>query len=169
MNYTLVRGMTIGKTTKKVTRKGSRPKRVLVVFIVNGVEVPVSMNSTDLVKSGRDQALNLSYNIGRPADEWEIHNSAGDPIDPDGELLESGVNSGDWLFLNLGIGVGGDKVVKQLVVETSSCDDCMFLCDGCPVTQDKRFCKLTGFEIEDGTVIHEDRKLPDKPVLIEKE
>jgi hypothetical protein len=77
--------MTIGKT-KKVTRKG-RPKRVLVVFIVNGVEVPVPMNSTDLVKSGRDQALILSDNIGRPADEWEIHNSAGDPIDPDGELF----------------------------------------------------------------------------------
>lgn len=80
---------------------------IKIVFIVNGVDVPVKLKETSFVFTGRNQALRLSNNMGRPFDEWEIHNAAGEPLAPKTRVKSLGLVDGDRLFLNLGVGAGG--------------------------------------------------------------
>ena len=78
-----------------------------IVFIVNGVDVPVDVNLNAPIKTGRNKALELSNNTGRPPEEWEIHDDAGQPLDPNKKAGQLGLKDGDRLFLNLKVGAGG--------------------------------------------------------------
>ena len=80
---------------------------VSLIFIVNGVDVPVEVNLNAPIQVGRNKALEESNNTGRPVDEWEIHNDAGQPLDPKAKVGELGLKEGDRLFLNLKVGAGG--------------------------------------------------------------
>ena len=82
---------------------------ISVIFIVNGVDFRVDVDPDDWVSVGRNQALGVSNNTGRPADEWEVHNGAGLPVDAELSFGEQGVKDGDRLFLNLGVGAGGSS------------------------------------------------------------
>lgn len=80
---------------------------ITLIFIVNGVDVPVKTNIHEPLKAARNKALADSNNTGRPMDEWEIHNAAGQPLDPDNKIAELGLTDGTRLFLNLKVGAGG--------------------------------------------------------------
>ena len=78
-----------------------------IVFIVNGVDVQVGVNLNEPIKTGRNRALALSNNTGRPPEEWEIHDDAGQSLDPSKKVSQIGLKEGDRLFLNLKVGAGG--------------------------------------------------------------
>ena len=74
---------------------------------MNGVDVPVDVNLNAPIQTGRNKALELSNNTGRPTEEWPIHNDAGEPLDPSKKVSQLGLKDGDRLFLNLKVGAGG--------------------------------------------------------------
>ncbi len=81
--------------------------KITLIFIVNGVDVPVEANIHEPLKVARNKALTDSNNTGRPMDEWEIHNDAGQALDPDKKIEDFGLADGARLFLNLKVGAGG--------------------------------------------------------------
>lgn len=81
--------------------------KITLIFIVNGVDVQVDENTHEPLKVARDKALRESNNTGRPLDEWEIHNDAGQALDPDKKIGDFGLVDGSRLFLNLKVGAGG--------------------------------------------------------------
>ncbi len=80
---------------------------VTLIFIVNGVDVRVEANVNSPLKEARNRALADSNNTGRPMDEWEIHNDAGQARDPDKKIADLGLADGARLFLNLKVAAGG--------------------------------------------------------------
>ncbi len=87
----------------------SSKNSITLIFIVNGVDVRVEANLHSPLKEARNRALADSNNTGRPMDEWEIHNAAGKPLDPDKKIEELGLTDGTRLFLNLRVGAGGKE------------------------------------------------------------
>ncbi len=83
--------------------------KITLIFIVNGVNVRVEANVKEPLKAARNKALADSNNTGRPMDEWEIHNTAGQSLDPDKKIGELGLTDGTRLFLNLKVGAGGQE------------------------------------------------------------
>ncbi len=81
--------------------------KITLIFIVNGVDVPVEGNIHEPLKAARNKALADSNNTGRPMDEWEIHNDAGKALDPDKKIADLGLVDGARLFLNLKVAAGG--------------------------------------------------------------
>jgi len=81
--------------------------KITLIFIVNGVDVPVEANLNQPLKVARNQALEESSNTGRPMDEWEVHNDEGQALDPDKKVEDLGLKDGARLFLNLKVGAGG--------------------------------------------------------------
>ncbi len=81
--------------------------KIKIIFIVNGVDVPVDVNLNAPIQTGRNKALELSNNTGRPPEEWEIHNDAGEPLVPSNKASQLNLKDGDRLFLNLKVGAGG--------------------------------------------------------------
>ncbi len=82
--------------------------QITLIFIVNGVDVRVEANVNSPLKEARNKALADSNNTGRPMDEWEIHNAAGQLLDPNKKIEELvGLTDGTRLFLNLRVGAGG--------------------------------------------------------------
>jgi hypothetical protein len=81
--------------------------KITLIFIVNGVDVPVDANIHSPLKVARNRALEESNNTGRPMDEWEIHNDAGQARDPDKKVEDLDLVDGARLFLNLKVGAGG--------------------------------------------------------------
>lgn len=82
-------------------------KKITLIFIVNGVDVPVEANIHEPLKVARDKALKDSNNTGRPVDEWEVHNEEGQALDPLKKVEALGLSDGSRLFLNLKVGAGG--------------------------------------------------------------
>lgn len=83
--------------------------KITLIFIVNGVDVPVEANLNQPLKVARNKALEESNNIGRPMDEWEVHNDEGQALDSDKKIEELGLVDGARLFLNLKVGAGGAR------------------------------------------------------------
>lgn len=81
--------------------------KITLIFIVNGVDVPVEANIHEPLKVARDKALKDSNNTGRPVDEWEVHNEEGQALDPLKKVEALGLSDGSRLFLNLKVGAGG--------------------------------------------------------------
>ena len=78
-----------------------------LVFIVNGVDVKIRTSALASIETSRDKVLEMSNNTSRPVDEWEIHNDAGQQLDPRSRVYELGLKDGDRVFLNLKVGAGG--------------------------------------------------------------
>lgn len=83
--------------------------KITLIFIVNGVDVRVEENVNEPLKVARNHALEDSNNTGRPFDEWEIHNDAGQALDPNKKIEQSSLTDGTRLFLNLKVGAGGTE------------------------------------------------------------
>ena len=83
------------------------PNKITLIFIINGVDVPVGANLNQSLKVARNKALKESNNTGRTEDEWEVHNDEGQALDPNQKVGSLGLADGDRLFLNLKVGAGG--------------------------------------------------------------
>ena len=83
--------------------------KITLIFIVNGVDVPVEANLNQPLNVARNKALEESNNTGRPVDEWEVHNDEGLALDSDQKVEDLDLKEGDRLFLNLKVGAGGAK------------------------------------------------------------
>ncbi len=81
--------------------------KITIIFIVNGVDVQIEANVHEPLKAARNKSLAESNNTGRLMDEWEIHNDAGQSLDPEKKIEELGILDGARLFLNLKVGAGG--------------------------------------------------------------
>lgn len=82
-------------------------RRLTTIFIVNGVDVHVEAAAGYTLKYSRNIALEDSNNTGRPFDEWEIHNDAGQSLNPNKSLVDNNLVDGSRVFLNLKVGAGG--------------------------------------------------------------
>jgi hypothetical protein len=83
---------------------------VLLVFIINGQDVPVRMDPDAMVETVKAKALTDSGNTGRPPEDWELRDINGVRIEKvkDGYTLgEMNWVEGTRLFLSLKVGAGG--------------------------------------------------------------
>ena len=86
-----------------------KKNKMTVVFVVNGVDVPVEANIHEPLRAARDKALAESGNTGRPVDEWQVTDDQGQELAPDSKLEDLGLPDGARLFLTLKVGAGGSK------------------------------------------------------------
>jgi len=86
-----------------------KTNKITLIFIVNGVDVPVEANLNEPLKVARNKALEESNNTGRPMDEWEVHNDEGQALETDQKIEALGLVDGARLFLNLKVGAGGSE------------------------------------------------------------
>jgi hypothetical protein len=82
-------------------------KRITIVFIINGQDVPVETNSNAPLKNAVREALRESGNTGREADEWETRDASGVLLETNRKVQELGIVAGSRLFLSLRVGAGG--------------------------------------------------------------
>ena len=88
----------------------SSKNKITLIFIINGVDVPVEANLNAPLKVARDKALKDSNNTGRPLDEWEVHTEeGGEALDVNIKCEDLGLNDGDRLLLSLEVAAGGSK------------------------------------------------------------
>lgn len=87
-----------------------KPKTIRLVFIANGEDVPVYVGLKESLGTGREKALMVSHNTGRPSEEWEIRDERGVllPTEPDSGSF--GFVDGQRLFLTLRVGFGGARL-----------------------------------------------------------
>ena len=81
--------------------------KITLVFIINGVDVPIEANINQPLKVAMNKALKDSDNTGRPVDEWEVHTEEGQDLDPDKKVEDLELTGGARLLLNLKVGGGG--------------------------------------------------------------
>ncbi len=80
---------------------------VTLSVIVNGVPAQVTEGASRPLRVVMAHALEMTRNIGRPLEEWELRSSKGVVRDP-AATVESAVLADDGVFfLNLKSGVGG--------------------------------------------------------------
>jgi len=84
---------------------------IILIFIVNGEDVPVEANETSPIDTAKDKALAVSHNTGRPPNEWEIRNERGALLDPNTPVSDLDLINGSHLFLTLQVGFGGEKEI----------------------------------------------------------
>lgn len=82
--------------------------RITLIFIVNGVDHRVSANVEAPLVVAVQHALADSGNTGRPAQDWEVRNSAGVLLEQNRTLEDLHLEDGARLFLSLHVGAGGD-------------------------------------------------------------
>lgn len=81
---------------------------MILMFIVNGEDVPVEVNPNQPLHVARSKALAQSHNTGRPHDEWEVRDITGSLIVDLSRPIESyGFGPDTRLFLTLRVGAGG--------------------------------------------------------------
>ena len=91
-------------------------EKEVVVYDCSFAEIPLQdmpdkghlMDLRDWLCIGRNTALHVSNNTGRPVDEWEIHDASGRQLDPEHSASSQKLKDGDRVFLNLKVGVGGN-------------------------------------------------------------
>jgi hypothetical protein len=81
-----------------------------IIFIVNGENVPTSLDEDEPMWVWRNHALTESRNTGRPLEEWEIRNEAGAYISNWTTPADVGMKNYTRLFLTLKVGCGGDMM-----------------------------------------------------------
>ncbi len=83
------------------------PDETTIVFIVNGEDVPATVNTHEKLHAARNKALAASKNTGRPPDEWEIRDEQGTLLDPNATIASFSFPPRVRLFLTLKVGAGG--------------------------------------------------------------
>lgn len=88
-----------------------------LVFIVNGEEVRIELESEAPLAAARDEALAKTRNTGRPPGDWDLQNSNGTLIaDVSKPISLYGFAQDARLFLTLHVGAGGEPHVRNKVV-----------------------------------------------------
>ncbi|MBD9507922.1 DUF2604 domain-containing protein [Ensifer sp. ENS07] len=91
---------TAGKAT------GSKNK-ISLTFVVNGEPVSVEANVNAPLQTAIAKALEVSGNVGQPAENWELKNEDGTVFDPSKKIEDLGITGGQTLFLSLKAGAAG--------------------------------------------------------------
>jgi hypothetical protein len=81
--------------------------RIAIIFIINGVDYRVAVNTEVPLAVAVEKALDESRNTGRPPDQWEVRNSSGVLLENDRSIEDLGLKDGTRLFLTLRVGAGG--------------------------------------------------------------
>ena len=87
-----------------------RVKQIEFTIVVNGQSVPIKIRLDAEIGEAVQQALKDSGNSGQSAENWELRDGTGQPIDTGKKIGESVITEGAKLFLNLKAGVGGTSV-----------------------------------------------------------
>lgn len=83
-------------------------KKQVVIFVINGEEIPIDVGHDETLGAARSNALRVSHNTGRPENEWEMRTENGVRLNPDAAVGSTGLADRDLLFLSLRVGLGGD-------------------------------------------------------------
>lgn len=86
---------------------GPPSETILLVFIVNGEDVPVFAERTAPLLKARAEALAISHNTGRPPEEWDVRDERGMRLNADQRVETFNFKERGRLFLTLKVGVGG--------------------------------------------------------------
>jgi hypothetical protein len=78
-----------------------------LIFIVNGVDVPVTMRPEEPLHDGMGRALQISGNNARSLTEWELRDERGRLLDPSKSPGAYGFEGRTRLFLTIRVGAGG--------------------------------------------------------------
>jgi len=81
--------------------------KIALVVVVNGTPTTVEGNLNAPLKSIIGKALEQTGNSGRPPQDWELRDVAGQILDLNAKIGTFGFTSATRLFLNLRAGVGG--------------------------------------------------------------
>lgn len=87
----------------------------MILFIVNGEEVPARVGATTL-REAVDGALVDSFNTGRPAEDWELRYDNGSLVGDLSHPIDSyRFRPHVCLYLTLRLGVGGNRKIPSLI------------------------------------------------------
>lgn len=75
--------------------------------IVSGTPTEVRVNTNAPLHVAAKRALQQTGNEGRPLEDWDVKDEAGNLLDPDKKIEEYGLAEGATIFLSLKAGVGG--------------------------------------------------------------
>ncbi len=81
--------------------------KIQLVVVVNGQPTPINANLSAPLHSIVGHALEVTGNAGQPAENWELRDKAGSPLDASEKIVTFGFAAGDQVFLSLKAGVGG--------------------------------------------------------------
>jgi hypothetical protein len=85
----------------------ANPHELTLTFVINGVDVSVSVNEEAPLAVARNRALEQSKNTGRPFDEWQVFTTAGVLLDASHKIETFHFAPGTRLLLSLIVGAGG--------------------------------------------------------------
>lgn len=84
-----------------------KEEKLALVFVINGEDFVVEVNSHEPLKAAVAKALAKSNNTGRPPEEWEVRDAGGVLLERDRSIRDLGLANGARLFLSLRVGAGG--------------------------------------------------------------
>lgn len=87
--------------------RGLEGKKLLLTVVVNGTPAAIEVAPRAALKALAARALEETNNVGRPPENWELRNEAGQSIDLDGSAESNGLADGAVLFLSLKTGAAG--------------------------------------------------------------
>ncbi|MEN3236379.1 multiubiquitin domain-containing protein [Methylobacterium ajmalii] len=90
-----------------VPRKAPTNREITLRIVVNGAEAQIKVREGTPLEKIRREALETTQNIGRPDDDWEFKDEAGNVLDLAQTVAGLGLHDGDLLFLSLKAGVAG--------------------------------------------------------------
>jgi hypothetical protein len=88
--------------------------KLQLIFVINGEDVPVTLNDHSPLHVGVTDALRQSENSSRDAQQWELRDSKGVLIDIGRTSLDYRFPSGTRLFLSLKVGAGGGGFIAAV-------------------------------------------------------
>jgi len=88
---------------------GGGCQTVRFTISANGQPVTFDAGLDEPLAAVRAKALELSRNVGRPADDWDLKDEAGTVLDPNRTVRDYHFGKEAFLFLSLRAGAAGDR------------------------------------------------------------
>jgi hypothetical protein len=82
-------------------------KKVDLIVLISGVEVPIKAKPDDLLRDVVEKALKTSENVGQPIENWDLRDESGNVLDLDRTVGSYDLADGALLSLTLKAGVAG--------------------------------------------------------------
>lgn len=91
----------------EVERRREHKRSFTLIFIINGQDYSIQVDTQLPLAIAVQQVLQESGNTGRPAEEWEVRDSAGALLETSRSPHALGLHNRTRLFLSLKVGAGG--------------------------------------------------------------
>ena len=95
------------KQNQALDGRGPGGEKLLLTVVVNGNPATIEVAPRASLKALVARALEETNSVGRPPDDWELRNEAGQSINVDGSAESNGLADGAVLFLSLKTGAAG--------------------------------------------------------------